>query len=114
MIGGASWTWWLGFHAAVVALLSIDWLLQGRRGDSPPSPKAAWVWTAVLALAAASFAGWIAIAQGHVRALEFYGAAAHIWQASHVVGAPPKYCNARTCAPNQSPAPCEKVASACV
>ena len=71
MIGGASWTWWLGFHAAVVALLSIDWLLQGRRGDSPPSPKAAWLWTAVLALAAACFAGWIAVVQGHVRALEW-------------------------------------------
>jgi transposase len=58
-----------------------------------------------------SLPDWLA---SHVRALEFYGAAAHIWQASQVVGAPPKYCNARTCAPNQSPAPCEKVASACV
>ncbi len=31
----------------------------------------AWVWTAVLALCAAGFAGWIAVAQGRVPALQF-------------------------------------------
>jgi tellurite resistance protein TerC len=35
------------------------------------SVRAAWIWTAVLALAAAVFAGWIAVAKGHQPALEF-------------------------------------------
>ena len=71
MIGGASWTWWIGFHVAVVALLLIDALLPGTRHESRRSQKVAWLWTAVLALCAAGFAGWIAIKQGHVPALQF-------------------------------------------
>lgn len=70
-IGGASWTWWIGFHVAVIALLIIDSFLPGRRTDSQQSQKVAWIWTVVLALAAAGFAGWIAVAEGHVRGLEF-------------------------------------------
>ena len=69
-IGGASWTWWIGFHLAVIALLLIDSFLPGRR-ETRQSQTVAWLWTLVLALAAACFAGWIAVAQGHVRALEF-------------------------------------------
>jgi len=71
MIGGASWTWWIGFHLAVVVLLAIDSFLPGRRGESQQSQGVAWAWTGVLTLVAACFAGWISIAQGHVRALEF-------------------------------------------
>lgn len=71
MIGGASWTWWIGFHMAVVALLLVDSLLPGRRRKQAPSARLAWVWTAVLALAAAGFAAWIAHKQGHVPALQF-------------------------------------------
>ena len=71
MIGGASWTWWIGFHVAVVALLLIDALLPGTRHESRRSQKVAWLWTALLALCAAAFAGWIAIKQGHVPALQF-------------------------------------------
>jgi tellurite resistance protein TerC len=71
MIGGASWTWWLGFHVAVVVLLAADSFLPGRRAESPNAQKVAWLWTALLTLIAACFAGWIAVAQGHVRALEF-------------------------------------------
>ncbi len=71
MIGGASWTWWLGFHAAVAALLVADSLLTGKRRASRQTELLAWLWTAVLAVAAALFAAWIAIGQGHVPALQF-------------------------------------------
>lgn len=71
MIGGASWKWWIGFHLAVVALLVIDAFLPATRRETRRSQKAAWVWTAVLAAFAAAFAGWIAIRQGRVPALQF-------------------------------------------
>jgi predicted tellurium resistance membrane protein TerC len=71
MIGGASWTWWICFHVVVVGLLLADSLLPGHRRDEQPSPALAWIWTGVLALAAAAFAGWIAFKQGHVPALQF-------------------------------------------
>lgn len=71
MIGGASWTWWIGFHLAVAALLAIDALLPGTRRETRRSQTIAWLWTAALALCAACFAGWIAIKQGRVSALQF-------------------------------------------
>ncbi len=71
MIGGASWTWWVGFHVVVLVLLLIDAFLPGTRGESKRTQTVAWVWTAVLALCAAGFAGWIAVAQGRVPALQF-------------------------------------------
>jgi len=71
MIGGASWTWWIGFHVAVVVLLLTDALLPGTRRDSPRTQKTAWLWTMGLGLCAAAFAGWIAVKQGHVPALQF-------------------------------------------
>ncbi len=71
MIGGVSWTWWIGFHAAVIALLAIDSFLPGHRGSTRPTQLSAWIWTAFLAVAAAVFAGWIAVAQGHAKALQF-------------------------------------------
>ena len=71
MIGGASWTWWIGFHAAVALLLIIDSLLTGHRRDSRHAHFAAWLWTGFLALAAACFAGWIAVRQGQIPALQF-------------------------------------------
>jgi tellurite resistance protein TerC len=69
MIAGASWTWWLGFHVAVVLLLVIDAYLPARRRKSPRT--VAWGWTAVLVLSAALFAAWIDAEQGRQRALEF-------------------------------------------
>jgi tellurite resistance protein TerC len=85
MIAGASWGWWVGFHLAVVALLIVDGALHRGADEAPASPDSssgripqspqkqtlAWVWTTVLAIAAAVFAGWIAVAMGHRRALEW-------------------------------------------
>jgi tellurite resistance protein TerC len=71
MIAGASWVWWLGFHVAVVLLLVVDANLPARRRDVPQTQTAAWIWTAVLVLAAAVFAAWIGVVQGRQRALEF-------------------------------------------
>ena len=44
-----------------------------RAGDTRRSTqqRVAWLWTAVLAVAAAAFACWIAVVQGHERALEW-------------------------------------------
>lgn len=71
MIGGASWTWWIGFHVAVALLLVTDSALPGHRRDSRRAQTIAWLWTAFLAVAAAIFAGWIALRQGHTTALQF-------------------------------------------
>lgn len=71
MIGGASWTWWIGFHLAVVTLLAVDALLPGTRHESQRTQKVAWLWTSALAVCAALFAGWIAIKQGRMSALQF-------------------------------------------
>jgi tellurite resistance protein TerC len=71
MIGGASWTWWVGFHLAVIALLVIDALLPGTRRESARTQTVSWLWTTVLAVCAAGFAAWIAIVQGRVPALQF-------------------------------------------
>ncbi len=69
MIAGASWIWWSGFHAVVAALLLCDWLLHRR--VTRHALALAWTVTAVLAVSAAGFAGWIALAQGRQPALEF-------------------------------------------
>lgn len=71
MIGGVSWTWWIGFHVAVVLLLVIDVLLHRKPRDAKHSHRLAWIWTAVLAILAAAFAGWIAMEEGHELALQF-------------------------------------------
>ena len=71
MIAGASLGWWIGFHAAVVALLVADWLLPGRRNESKHVHAFAWIGTGVMVLAAAAFAGWVAYAHGRQAALEF-------------------------------------------
>ena len=71
MIAGVSWAWWLGFHAVVAAVLVADSLLPGRRRESRYSYIFAWLGTAGLAVAAACFACWIAVAMGRRTALEF-------------------------------------------
>src|SRR5580658_4671759 len=75
MIAGESWGWWVGFHAVVAVVLLADSFLPGHRNESrhapAPSLRLAWLETAGLALAAAGFACWIAVAQGRQAALEF-------------------------------------------
>lgn len=71
MIAGATWTWWLGFHAAVAVLLAADFLLQGKRQKRLQPQAAAWIGTAIAVLAAAAFAGWICWAKGRELGLEW-------------------------------------------
>jgi len=71
MIAGASWEWWVGFHAAVALLLLADSLLPGHRRETRFPHLFAWLWTAVLLLAATGFAAWVAMTQGRQTALEF-------------------------------------------
>jgi tellurite resistance protein TerC len=71
MIGGASWTWWIGFHVLVAVLLVVDALLHRKPRDEEHSHRLAWIWTAVLAVLAAVFAGWIAVQEGRELALQF-------------------------------------------
>jgi tellurite resistance protein TerC len=71
MIAGASWGWWVGFHAVVVFLLVADWFLPGTRRDSKHAHFFAWVGTGVMVLAAAAFAGWMAYTHGQEAALEY-------------------------------------------
>jgi len=71
MIAGATWVWWIGFHVAVVTLLVIDALLPASRRKEPRKQSAAWLWTAVLLVAASVFAIWLANVQGRQKALEF-------------------------------------------
>jgi tellurite resistance protein TerC len=71
MIAGASWVWWLGFHAAVAALLLVDSLLPGHKTEDKHAQLFAWLWTAVLVLVATSFAAWVAVTDGRQTALEW-------------------------------------------
>jgi TerC family integral membrane protein len=71
MIAGASWTWWVGFHAAVAALIAVDALLPSHRRETGYAQRVAWIWTGVLVLVSAAFAGWIAYERGRQPALEF-------------------------------------------
>jgi tellurite resistance protein TerC len=71
MIAGASWTWWVGFHAAVAVLIAVDALLPSHRRDTGHAQRVAWIWTGVLLVASAAFAGWIAYERGRQPALEF-------------------------------------------
>src|ERR1022692_1068219 len=71
MIAGVSWIWWAGFHAVVVVLLVGDSFMPGHRRETRHKQAFAWLGTAVLVLAAACFAAWIAMTQGRQTALEF-------------------------------------------
>jgi tellurite resistance protein TerC len=73
-IAGAPLTWWIGFHLAVVCLLLIDTLLPvDRMSSKRASTRIAWIWTIILAGAAAGFAGWLPVALGRQSAFEFVG-----------------------------------------
>jgi tellurite resistance protein TerC len=69
-IAGAPLLWWVGFHAAVLALMVADALLPHSRRDEP-RPKLAWMWSLFMALVALGFAFWLNYEQGRETALEF-------------------------------------------
>ena len=69
-IAGAPLGWWIGFHAAVLALIVADTLLPHSRRDEP-RPKLAWLWSLFMALMAGGFAFWLNYEQGRQTALEF-------------------------------------------
>ncbi len=71
MIAGATWGWWIGFHAAVVLLLVADFFLQGRKHKAIRPHSAAWIGAATVVLAAIGFAGWIYVSKGSQLALEW-------------------------------------------
>jgi tellurite resistance protein TerC len=75
MIAGASWVWWVGFHAVVAGLLAGEWLIFGRtvggRHTDRHTQAHAWLGTAALVAAAVGFAGWLGVAHGRQAALEF-------------------------------------------
>jgi len=71
MLAGASWEWWIGFHAAVALLLAADSFLPGHRRQSRNASASAWLGVAAFVFAAACFALWIAFARGRQPALEF-------------------------------------------
>lgn len=73
MIAGVSWTWWLGFHALVAAVLAADSLLPGHRSDAKHPQAMAWLTTAVLAAGSAGFAVWLGMRDGRQTALEWVG-----------------------------------------
>ena len=68
MIAGASWHWWIGFHAVVVLLLVLDGWWSSRRHARAAS---VWVAPAVLLLCAIGFAAGLAWAHGRQPALEW-------------------------------------------
>jgi tellurite resistance protein TerC len=70
MIGGAAWSWWIGFHIVVVLLLVADTFLP-LHGDDRRSHMLSWIWTGCLVLMAMAFAGWISVQEGRSTALQF-------------------------------------------
>jgi len=69
-IAGAPLLWWIGFHAAVIALIVADALLPEGKEDTP-QPTLAWLWSLFMALVALGFAFWLNYEQGRQTALEF-------------------------------------------
>jgi tellurite resistance protein TerC len=55
----------------VAALLLVDAFLLGRPRERAHPQVFAWLWTALLVVAATCFAAWVTIAKGHQSALEF-------------------------------------------
>ena len=74
-IAGAPLLWWIGFHAAVLALIVADALLPHSRGpkgkEDEPRPRLAWLWSLFMAFTAGGFAFWLNYEQGRQTALEF-------------------------------------------
>jgi tellurite resistance protein TerC len=68
MIAGASWIWWIGFHAVVAILLLGEWFLAPHEKDSR---RPLWLVPAMLLVISAVFAVWIGFTRGNSHGLEF-------------------------------------------
>ena len=71
MLAGAPLSYWVGFHALVLALLAIDLFFLGHK-DERIAQRLAAGWTVVLACFAGGFALWLLRVDGHQHALEFF------------------------------------------
>jgi len=69
MIAGASYTFWLCFHAAVLLVVLVDFFALQRA--SSPSVKRAASWTLLLLALTLTFASYLNWSQGRQAALEF-------------------------------------------
>lgn len=63
--------WWLGFMALILGLLALDLGVFNRRVHTP-SVREALGWSALWALLAVGFGGWIGQSMGSGAMLEFY------------------------------------------
>jgi tellurite resistance protein TerC len=68
MIAGASWIWWIGFHAVVAILLLGEWFLAPHEKSSR---RPVWLVPAMLLVISAAFAVWIGFTRGNSHGLEF-------------------------------------------
>ena len=68
MIAGATWGWWIGFHAVVAIFLIVDSLYADRLRKSP---RAVWLVPALVVVAALALALWIGLSRGRTSGLEF-------------------------------------------
>ena len=72
MIGGASWTWWIGFHVAVPFSSSSTHCCPAHAANRSRSPDCRLALDGRAGrICSRSFAGWIAVRQGRVPALQF-------------------------------------------
>lgn len=69
MIAGASYTFWICFHAAVLAALLADFFWLQRGGQ--PSLKSSTLWTLLLVALSLGFAAFLYRAHGRQAGLEF-------------------------------------------
>jgi tellurite resistance protein TerC len=71
MLASAPTSYWIGFHALVVALLAIDLFFLGHKDDKV-AQRLAVGWTVALACFACAFALWLLHVDGKQHALEFF------------------------------------------
>jgi len=71
MLAGAPLSYWIGFHALVLALLGVDLAFLNHK-DEAVARRMAWGWTLVLFSLASGFALWLARADGRQHGLEFF------------------------------------------
>ena len=71
MFAGAPLSYWIGFHALVLALLAIDLFFLSHK-DERVAQKLAIGWTACLACLAGGFALWLLWIDSHQHAIEFF------------------------------------------